>query len=643
MAALLPGASPASAQSPAGCTTEVYLYVEKSASASTRNAARDVLSRLYVGTWPNLGEPAGGPTTVRLFSFAGDVSTSTVAQLTIPGPGPETPAEKIDAALEAAVLSSPSTSTTDLLKIFGHIQQTLAPTAAPPLGPVRRFVFVVGDFAHAPLTDTWRTQGETVLAQLRQTAVANQNVHLIAVQSPPPGPIPPGPQREVTAAIAKSFLFFDDSAAGLNEVSELINDTMRSPLELNLSNGTTPTTLLLQVSNPTCIRQQQIVYKALGDGIAARALPLTCPAVLNPGLGGGPCPVETSQLGSLAPATGCVNLWIEAEASDPNTQRVTRRGTAPQPILLGNCLEITEADHDLRRKFPRDPKLREYPIPRACPAGSDECLGTGLRFRGHLTAPAVNITWSEIPSSGGAPVVLGDRRDVPSANLNGNAFDGALRRVSDSFGLSESVARRVCLEGRQDEPTRLRVAINWGGTSEATTDLIRVYPGKGSLFSHNAWESSLLPFLLLLVLGIVAANHLMPAEVGKLANVLVALAIGFLALGFAAHYASALGNLFEESFALRLEWISTAGVLAIGFCYLILLLMGYFDQRPTAKECLDQVREQPFEARKSRRSRRTVAGLSLIAVPILLTLGAIWLLPRKLEECRFSYTSVQAP
>jgi hypothetical protein len=639
---LLSAVRPAGAQAPAApatqagaCSTEVYLYVEKSASASTRDTTRHVLE---------LFSPASGlqsqqiqllgQTTVRLFSFAGEISTSTLAQFTVPG----SPANVIDSALQGAVLTAPSGATTDLLVAFRHIQQTIQPAAPPPLGPARRFIFVLADFAHAPLSQAWISQGPALLDQLRRTAVANQNVHLIAIQSPPPGPLPQGPHREVTSAIARSFLFFEDSTAGLQEIGNLLNDTS-TPLGMNLSSSATPGNLSLQISNPTCSRQEQIVYRARGDGVAPHVLTLTCPSALDSGVGGGPCPIDATLLRTLAPTNGCGNLWIEAETAVPDARGVIRRGTAPQPILLGNCMEITEGAHDLRRKFLRAPELTDYPRPPA-PPKNDESFGTGLRIRGHIDTPNVNITWTEIPPSGGTPVSLGTKQ-VPSTQINGNAFDGALRRFSESIGLPKDVARRICLEGRSDEPTRLRVGVDWG-TGQATADLIRAYPAKSGIFSQNPWEINLLT-LLLCVLGIFAANHLMPAEIGKLSKVMVALATGFLVLGLSAHYASELGDLFEESFAVRLEEISTIGVVAIGLCYLVLLLMGYFDQRPTAKECLDHVREQSFKARKSRRLRHTVIGLSLILVPILLTIGAIWLRPRNLEECRFTYTSVQAP
>ena len=637
-ALLLAAALPSHAQAP--CTTEVSLYVEKSASASTRNAAREVLLLFFPGTLALPGGPTvtfPGPTTVKLFSFAGDVSTSSLAQFT----APSSDATLIDAALQGAVLMAPSSATTDLLALFRHIESNMQPAAAPPLGPVRRFVFILGDFAHAPLSQAWQAEGAALLDRLRQRAAANQNVHLIAIQSPPPGPMPSGVHRDVTSAIARSFLFFEDSTAGLQEIADLLSDRT-TPLGMNLSKGPNPNTLLLQVSNPTCNLQQPIVYRARGEAVAPHVLTLTCPSALQPGLGGGPCPVDLNLLRTLAPANRCINLWIEAE-SGPDSLGMIRRGTAPQSILLGNCVEIAEGIHDLAAKLDRSPELAVFPRSQQIPSSprGHEQFVTGLRVRGHLDVPQASLIWEEVAPGGAIANVLA-RQTVRAADFNVDAFHGALRHLLYFIDLPESVARRVCLAGRGDEPARLRMRLNWG-TGETTADLVRRYPTSGGLFLHDPWESQLFPLLILLVLAIFVAYFLLPADAGILSKILLILAIGFLALGLAAHYASSLGSFLEKSFALRLKEISTAGVLLIGACYFILFLMGFFDRRPTAKECLDEVLTKRFKARRSRRFWRTLSALVLLSLPILVTLGTIWFLQRSLEECRFTYTAVKEP
>lgn len=644
---LLAAALPAQGQPP--CTTEIHLYVEKSATASTRETARDFLARLNSSReW---GLP--GPATVTIYSFAGDVSAVNMTRRDLP-PGASLQPEDVEAVLHEVAVRSPSEATTDLLKLFEHVDTTARAAAAPPPVPLRRLFFLLGDFAHSPLSERWSAEGSRLVAELRQIVVANRNVSVVAIQTPPAGLIASAIHRDVASEMGGNFLLFDDWSSSQREVSGLISD-LTTPLGVNLAILPGAANPVLQIANHTCSDLAALTYSVRGDNIAPHVLGAVGPPGLVSGGALGPMPVDLAVLRPLAanPAGGCVNLWIEAEGVEARVPAsgvpIRRRGMAPQPITLGSCAEITESVFDLRSKVRRSEAFAPYEHLPLRPPGN---FVTGLRLRGHFEAPQATLTLRELDQRGAAGEVLA-RQNVAAQELNSRqwngapgpslAFDGALRHRLLSVELDKRVRRRLCLGGREDEPKRLRVTLSQGGRDLASAVLIRRYPRQGDLVPHHLWESGILPLLGLLVAALFLAGRLRPAHVGRLSHVLLVLAAGFLVLGVATHFASTLGILLEESFAERLEVLSIAGVVIVAVVYGFLVFLGFFDRRPSARESLREVQRRRYRVRRSGRFWATATAVGVLLVLTLLATGVIWFLQRDVEECHFSYTAVDQP
>ena len=597
----IPPLGPAAAAVGGGCSTEIFLYVEKSVSASTRETAWNLLDAV--------NKASQRPAVVTIYSFAGDVSAVNMAQLNVP-----ISEDQMDSVLHGAAIRSPSDSTTDLIQLFAHVNNMARTAVGPPLDPVRRLFFIVGDFAHSPLSEQWLEQGSPLTAQLRQVVVTNRNVSLVAIQAPAAGPIASRVHQEVIRELGSNFLFFDDWASSVREVGGLLSD-QTTPLGVNLTINPGDENPALQIANHTCNDLPLVTYSVRGDTIAPHVLGALAPPGLQRGISTAPIEVNRSVLRSLvAPGDGCVNLWVEAEGRIAPGALPVRRGMAPQPITLGNCAEITEAIFDLEEKVGRSEEFRPYEhLPRPPNPRNLTRFVAGLRVRGHWDNPEASLSLEQLDERNGVRTLL-VRQTVNAAGNDGfnsfqlpggratPAFDGALRYRLFTITLPDNVIqrhvrRKLCLEGASDEPKRLSLTLTWAG-QQATTLLIRRYPAKGDLIPHNEWESAILPILCLLVAAIFITSRLRPAHVGRFSQVLLALAAGLLVLGFATHFASRFGLLVEESSAQLLEEFSTGGVVLVGLVYFALFFMGFFDRRPSAKQSLNDVLQRRYPDRR---------------------------------------------
>ena len=630
--AQIPVAPPGGQLAAAAQRTEVYLYVEKSASAATRDAARTILAYLDQA-------PPPGATQVIVRSFAGEVSSSTVAAYTLAPPSP------IDAAIQAATLGAPSRATIDLPRLIDDLESAARGFSRPPVGPQRIFVIVLGDFAHAPLNEAWRKEdaGARALASLRQTVVANQNVQLIAIQTPPAGAIPAGPYREVTTELAKSFLFFDDFASGLPEIAGLFSDAS-TPLLLQLSPRPNRNQVGFQISNPSFSVLEPIVYRARGDAIAPTAVPTEGPTRLDPGTGGVGT-IDLTVLQPFVPGGKCLNVWIEADGLDPATRQVVRRGTAPQPILLGDCAQVTRAVYDLEPKRRGDPALIRWSGFKASSPAHRSFVG--LSLLGHLESEAATLAWDQVDASGRTVRALG-RRQISKQAFNQSrtqehAFEGAEREILAFGRPSLTEQRRLCLAGRDDEPARLRVTLSAGAAVLAEVVLLRKHRAPGDLVPKAPWALASGLLVLLFGLGTLLAYGLRAADFGRLSHAFVVLAVGALAFFLGLQDGTSLGKALERLFVLRVEILSALGFATFVGGYFLLFLLGYFDRCPTPRESLRRVVESRLSRRLARRRWRDVGVVVLLALLLLLTLSAVFLLRPPVEECRFEYVSEVAP
>jgi len=620
---LAPAAGPAA---PAVCSTEVFLYVDKTESTNARETARTVLTQLNA-----LAGPLGG-LPVMVFAFAGELPISTFNAAALPFQSPQ----QLDDLLDSTILEEPSsarTLATDYVPLFDHIAET---ARNRPVVASRRIFIVISDFSsrrgEASHENALSSELAKHLTDLRRQLVASGKQRLLAIRTQPRQEPSPSLQNDLLGSLANDFPLVEDAA----RISDAITQTLTGevPPELSLTFEPTTSVYSLTIANPSCSERDGIEYHTRAAGNDARLALPWCPPRLRPGEAG-TCTFTSAQIVLPPLADSCLNVWLRAEAPlGAGPQRAI--GTANQPILAGNCVFFSRLDVDLAQRLGSSQDLAECSRaagPGAAAAANDRLVAC-LRLRGHVEGGPARLRLRRPDAPGEAPLI---DRPIPPATLNGPAFDGVERTLPVFFTLPRWRQSWLCSVAADPRQKKVDAEIvSSAGVVLATARLGRVQP-EGRNEDSADFLRKLLPFLLILLpLAGIAANYLRTASLTLLEAVLFVLGAGLLVVAFIAYQESGLGGAYSAFFASYAPILMTIGLVLLALSFGFLYAKGFFDRQLTARGKLSLSSKIPLPERRRRRTRRTAVT---VALGLLFVLGAVlllWLYPRQFEACRYS-------